>query len=288
MRLLLTTLFAGLAVFMALLMTRIWGLGQNESPFQHEYFASTSPFIVAKQDQLKAMEEAVRLRSDIILWVDARMSADGQVYLLDRTEDQKFLNSQMKKQRMQPDQKILKGGKLSDYSLAELQDFYKNLPLLKDAYGQFPKQRFIVNVIDNVFDVNDAVIKALKDENPNSRTFIQSDTLVVMTSIKDSKPEWVYGTSQADLMRFLSFNSMWILPSTQYKGDVFISPFQIVGRPAFNDEVIGEMRRRNKRIFLGPISQRAQFDEAKRLNADGYISENPSQLLQWLDQSQTH
>jgi hypothetical protein len=87
-------------------------------------------------------------------------------------------------------------------------------------------------------------------------------------------------------MRMMSFDSMWILPSTQFKGDVFISPFTLLKRPAFNDDIVAEMKRRHKKIFLGPISTKEQLDDAKRLGADAYITEDLPQLQEWLDQGQ--
>ncbi|MNL70746.1 hypothetical protein D3C87_1957960 [compost metagenome] len=55
-------------------------------------------------------------------------------------------------------------------------------------------------------------------------------------------------------------------------------------RPAFNDDIIEEMRRRNKRVFLGPIMNEEQFKMAERYKADGLITENLDELMQWLSQ----
>ncbi|MBO9668465.1 MAG: hypothetical protein J7501_16830, partial [Bdellovibrio sp.] len=112
---------------------------------------------------------------------------------------------------------------------------------------------------------------------------IQSEANVVIQAVKDLKPEWIYGTGTPDLMRLMSFDSLWVLPATQFKGDVFVAPFKILNRPAFNDDVIAEMRRRKKRVFLGPIKTEEEFNRARAYNADGYITEDLTQLTNWLE-----
>lgn len=176
------------------------------------------------------------------------------------------------------------GGRLSEYPWEQINEFYKNTPALKEFYEQFPQNRFVLNIIDNVGEAHTTLVDTIKDLKPNDRTLIQSDVLVIMTSIKEIKPEWVYGTSTPDLMRLMTFDSMFVLPSTQFKGDVFIAPFTIMKRPAFNDDIITEMRRRNKRIFLGPIENEQQFAEASRIKVEGYITNNLPELLRLLGQ----
>ena len=67
-------------------------------------------------------------------------------------------------------------------------------------------------------------------------------------------------------------------------GDVFVAPFKVFKKPALNDNIIEEVRRRKKRIFLGPIENAAQLAEAQRYNADGLITADLPNLLQLLDQ----
>lgn len=284
MRLLFTTIAAGVVLFMVVLMARIWGLGQSFPVFDHPFLAGNPPLMIVKAQEIPQIEAILGVKKDAIIWLDTRVSMDRTIFVLNPGRDQDFLKAQIEKQKQNPSQKILKGNKISDYDWKEISAFYPKTPTVAEVYAKFPEQRFMLNVFDNVMNVDVSLITALKDSHPDQRTFIQSDTLVVMTSIKDTKPEWVYGTSQADLMRFLTFNDMWILPTTQYKGDVFVAPFKILNRPAFNADVIAEMRRRHKKIFLGPIKTREELQQAKEVKAEGYITDNITELTTWLDQ----
>ncbi len=284
MRIILATVITLFMTGILILTTRIWGLGQTFPDYQSPFFAGETPIVIVKADTLAKIDETLKLKPDAVIWVDVRISKGNVPYILSPSRDVEFLNAKAEEQKANPTAKIIQGRKLSDYSWEQINEFYKTTPALKEVYEKFPTTRFIVNVVDNVTDVDTTVVNTIQDFKPDNRTLIQSDALVVMTAIKDLKPVFVYGTSTPDIMRLLSFDSLYVLPATQYKGDVFIAPFSISKRPAFNDDVIAEMRRRHKRIYLGPIENQGQFDVAAKYQADGYITENLPQLLEWLKQ----
>jgi hypothetical protein len=265
-------------------MARIWGLGQTYPRYEHPFFAESHPLLIVKTDTLKKAQEAVSLRPDIILWLDVRFSRERTPFILPASRDKEFLNNKQKEQEKSPSVPIMTGSRLSEYPWEQINEFFHSAPALKEFYELFPKTRFVLNIVDNINEAHTTVVESLKDHKPNNRTLIQSDTLIIMTAIKELKPEWVYGTSIPDIMRLMTFDSMLILPSIQFRGDIFVAPFTVMKRPAFNDNIIAEMRRRNKRLFLGPISTKEELVEAGRLKSDGYITENLPELLRLLGQ----
>lgn len=284
MRIFFITVASFIVLGVLILMARIWGLGQNYPLYEHAFFSGPTPLIIVKADTLDATKEALKLRPDAVIWLDVRFSREKVPFILPKNRDKEFLDMKRQEQEKNPTTPIMIGAKLSEYPWEQINEFYKTTPALKEYYEQFPQTRFVLNIVDNVADAHTTLVNAITDFKPNERTFIQSEALIIMTSIKDLKPEWVYGTSTPDLMRLMTFDSLYILPTTQFKGDVFVSPFTILKRPAFNADIIEEMRRRNKRIFLGPIQSEAQFAEASRYKADGYITENLPELLRLLGQ----
>nr|BFD61477.1 hypothetical protein BdHM001_01580 [Bdellovibrio sp. HM001] len=284
MRILFITVCSFLVLGVLLLMARIWGDAQNYPVYEHAFFSGPAPIVIVKADTLDKVQEAIKLKPDVAIWADVRLSRDKVPFILPPSRDAEFLKMKEAEQKANPTTPIMIGSKLSEYPWEQINEFYKTTPALKEYYEQFPQTRFVLNIVDNVHDVHSAVVEAIDGLSAKSRTMIQSDALVVMTSVKELKPEWVYGTSTPDIMRMLTFDSLYILSSTQFKGDVFVAPFTLMKRPAFNDDIITEMRRRNKRIFLGPIETTEQFAEASRHKADGLITENLPELLQLLNQ----
>lgn len=284
MRIFFITVSSLVVLGILILMARIWGLGQNYPLYEHAFFNNPTPLVIVKVETLENAHNTLKLRPDAVLWLDVRFSREKVPFILPARRDQEFLTALQKEQELSPTTPIMIGSKLSEYPWEQINEFYKDTPALREFYTQFPETRFVLNVVDNVADAHTSVVEAIKEFKPNSRTLIQSDALIILTSIKDLKPEWVYGTSTPDIMRLLTFDSLYVLTTTQFMGDVFIAPFTLMKRPAFNDNIIAEMRRRNKRIFLGPIRTKEELAEASRQKAEGYITENLPELLLLLGQ----
>ena len=282
MRIILATIATLVVVGFIILTARIWGLGQSYPEYQSAYFQGPSPMLIVKVDTLQKAQTAIQENPNVIFWLDVRLSKKGTAFILPPERDVLFLQEKERLQKANPTTHIMEGGKLSDYSWEQINEFYKDTPALKEFYQQLPKSRFILNIVDNVTDAHTNIVDAIKDEHPDDRTLIQSEALVLIQAIKDLKPGWVYGTSYPDIMRLLSFDSLYILPAIQFKGDVFVAPFTIMKRPAVNDDVIVEMRRRHKKVILGPIMNREQFEKALAYKADGFITEDLHQLTEMM------
>lgn len=284
MRIIAVSIMSLLTVACMLTMTRIWGLGQNFNTFEHVFLTGEQPFIIVKVSTLAEAEAVLKQKPDAILWIDVRFSRDQIAFILPKAKDNEFLTHKAEMQKANPSVPIFTGARVPEYSWEDINEFYKSTPALKEFYLQFPKTRLILNIVDNVSEVHHLVVKALENLDADKRTFIQSDALLILRTIKDLKPEWVYGTSQPDLMRLLTFDSIYITPSIQFMGDVFVAPFTLMNRPAFNDSIIEEMRRRHKRIILGPIHTIEELQQARRLKAEGYITDNLEELTKLLNQ----
>jgi hypothetical protein len=278
MRVLLISIATFIVIGILILMTRIWGMGQTFPEFPHEFFAGNAPLTVVKADSLDAVKAILAKKSDAVIWIDVRVSNDKVAFVLSPSRDQEFMVARLKMQEANPQTHIYTGGRLSEYSWEQINEFYQTTPALKEYYQQFPQTRFVLNLVDNAMDVHVTVTDAISDLNPDKRTIIQSEANVVIDSVKTLKPAWLYGTSVPDLVRMLTFDSLYVLPAIQFKGDVFIAPFKISKRNAFNADIIAEMRRRHKRILLGPLKSAEEYVKAQSYSPDGYIFESLEQL----------
>lgn len=278
MRVLLISIATFIVIGVLILMTRIWGLGQTFQEFPHEFFAGGTPLTVVKADSLDSVRAILAKKSDAAIWIDVRVSNDKVAFVLAPSRDEEFMVNRLKMQEANPQTRIYTGGRLSEYSWEQINEFYKTTPALKEYYLQFPQTRFVLNLVDNAMDVHVTVTDAIEGLNPDKRTIIQSEANVVIDSVKSLKPAWLYGTSVPDLVRMLTFDSLYLLPAIQYKGDVFIAPFKISKRNAFNADIITEMRRRHKKVLLGPLKSAEEYAKAQTYSPDGYIFESLEQF----------
>lgn len=141
-----------------------------------------------------------------------------------------------------------------------------------------PRHRFILNVTKNVERIDEKVASILSDTD-NGRVLIESPFDVVMSSIKLLKPLLVYGSSQADQMRFRVFESLGILTATPFKGDAYVGPITLQKVPVFNEQTQHELKRRFKKTILGPLNTAAEVAQALRLDVDGIYMSDPQLIL---------
>lgn len=274
MRLLLISI-GSIGICLSILMgTRIWGLGQAHTPFQHAFTEAKTPWIAIQANNAEEIREIVARYPESIIVLPVRVSKDFKLYLGDNRRDPEFLNAKHQQQVANPQQQILKGGRISDYPLADIEEFFGAVPLLESTLKEFPQQRFILQIIDNAEGVHVVLRDSLRPLLINNQLLINSTADVIMTATKEQVPEWLYGSGHGDLMRLLSFESIGLEPAAPFKGDVLVAPLTILERPAINLNVVKEVRRRHKKVIIGPLSSEKDWDLAKSLEPDGYIFPN--------------
>lgn len=271
MRVLFISIVSIVVLFVVLLISRLWGMGQQYPDFQHPFFEGTpSPLIIVKVKSEKDLQEAYQQKPDAAFWLDVETTKDQKIIVFSRDLKAKEMSIE-----------AYHGPKSLAYPFQQLQNMHPEIRELRELLTKFPAQKFVLNILDNVTGIHTGLIDELKGLAPEKRILVQSNYNVILTSVKELEPFWLYGCSQADLMRFLTFESMWVLPATPFKGDVYIAPFILVGRAAFHESTLEEVRRRHKKIILGPALDKKEFDDATRLKADAILVENLSDYLEW-------
>lgn len=276
MRLLFISLGTVFVFGMLLLMTRFWGLSQGYQAFAHPFLEPAKPWAAVRVFDLKTAETMVQKKKDVIFWLDLVKTQDHQFLVVnpDRRID---LTPELMKEAYH-------GNKTYFYDLQVLRKVYDQELSLNEFLEKFPTTRMILNIRDNAMAVHTTLADLINKENASPRVLIQSDIELVLKTIKELQPLWLYGTSRSDIMRLLNFESIGLLPTCSFVGDVFIAPFKIHRRAAFNVGVLEEARRRKKTIFLGPLENEAEVLDAHSLNPDGFIYANSELFRKDLDQ----
>lgn len=274
MRLLLISIGSLVLALFILLTARMWGQSQTYPEYAHPFFNQT-PFNVLQVTTISEAQSTLTQFPQVIFQLPVRMSHDQVLFILDKVTEQKLLLHLQNQQKQNPGKLILKSQKIYDYSWSEIKQYLAEISLtteeLKTFYKQLPNQKFILDVIDNTYDIDKELVQQLKEHRPDERTLIQSEVGTILSAIKMLKPEWLFGSSKADLVRLKTMQSMWILPAVQFKGDVLIAPVKLQNRELLNQEIISELRRRNKKIIIGPIQNDQELLMAKKYQPDAYL-----------------
>jgi hypothetical protein len=235
-----------LFLFLILMTIRMSGLNETYVPFDTPYFQGKIPYGIVGWEQNFLLEK----NPELILWADVYRNKQDQLLVkpwADRNQQKNNLDLPPSPTR----------------------------PLLKDLLLKFPKTRFVINCNENVDNIQVNLSQVIEEAKAEDHVMIASDYDTILISLKLLKPRLVYGSSTSDITRIRSFQSLWILPSAPLKGDVYFVPLKYRGVDTIDADIAKEMHRRQKKVFIGPLSTKAEVEQALRLGADGLFVTDP-------------
>lgn len=259
-----------LLLFFVLFLTRTWGLSQVDAPYEHPFFQNLN----SNQPQVY-YDYWSSPKVHTFLYLDVHTTEDGQFILIQNSEFSHFIKIKKDEQKSSATQFVFKGNKVNNYSLKELEEKRLKFELLENVIiQQFSNKasRTLINLKDNATNIDLHFVKIIeKFPNYENQFLLSSPVGIVLTSIKNLKPRWALGSSQDDWMRLLTFDSLFILPAAPFKRDALVAPIQYMKRSIINESLVVEMRRRNKKIFIGPLENRIDLERAQSFHPDGLI-----------------
>lgn len=131
------------------------------------------------------------------------------------------------------------------------------------ALEKFTHTKFIFDVLDNVENIHELVAARILNAKASRRVIIASEYDLINSATKELAPDALYGSSSADRMRFNAFDSMFLVVATPFKGDVYTSPLKHRKLSIFGESLAAELKRRNKPLFLGPVSA-SEWDSVQK------------------------
>lgn len=242
MRVLLIMCSVVLALGVCLLTVRQWGQSQPVIEYPLEFFRSDNPPLRAgllwdgqlprpPHGHLVGDGASDDIPSDETLWMAT----------IRQNLDQEIVASPFEKHKAFQEDKNDKGSAV---------------PLEKLILA-FPGRRWLLSVDSNVENIDLKISQILTSpampRDLARRIIIHSEFDVVAQSLKQQLPQYAFASSLAEQMRLLTFESLWILPATPMHGDLWFGPLRRGSVQMITPAIVAELRRRKKRIFLGPL-----------------------------------
>ncbi len=223
-----------------------WGLGRPMSSFNNEFLDKPSPWVFVPWDV--TLDQSPNGNPTVIEWLDVVRDNEGLVKLVpSRLRD------------------------LGDLELSKSTDLKKTL---RDYFLESKARCVVVNIISNVTDIDTQVSTEIP-RDWNGRVLVQSEYEPILTQLHVQRPLFAFGTSAADRLRWLTYQSLRLLPAVNFTRDVYITPLKLSGQNAVTPAIVDEVHRRKKKIVIGPLRDQKQIDEAKSFSPDGYFILTP-------------
>lgn len=250
MRLLALTVGSLLMIGVLILTVRFWGLGKTQMQFESAYFSrpleSDQYEVIIPWEQNFFLEQ----NPNWILWVDVYRG----------NEDVLLAKAWIERDKPNRDLEQMPS---------------PTRPALSDLLRQHSKARFILNITDNKERIHLQLQALVESLNAEERILITSDFSVVTDATKTLLPRVLFGSAPQDVVRLKTLESLWVLPAATLDADVLISPLQRSKIDLISLEITKEMKRRNKRTFLGPLFTKEDVLKAKALRAEGLFVSDP-------------
>jgi glycerophosphoryl diester phosphodiesterase len=232
-----------------------------------------------------AFDFAASLDPNLILWADVRPTRDGVLVLMREQELASTTNG--------------KGWVgYTDYKDLENLDAAYNwkdssgafayrgqgakIPTLKELLARYPERRFILNFRDYKPGLDTKIADAIDEAKAGNRVLIQSEQNGLLKDLREKKPEWLFGTSYAQITQLMLLLPLGLEAYAPIKGDVFVSEIARSGRTLVSDDVIQEMHRRHIKVIVGPVNNTDEALKLRDQGVDGLITDAPTQLLKML------
>lgn len=282
MRLFIISICTLICVFLVLIITRLWGLSLPTYKFEHRFYefqSTTRPLLIRVFHSINEIKSELATTPELIIWLSTYVTNDHH-FIVDSQGNLNdlilALNTQVKGVNSQKNSTsspslVYKGRYLHNYSLNEIKSLKQDILTLEEILTVFSKNKFIISIKNNAPNIHKDFISLVQKLNLENQILIQSDYDIVLKSIKEEKPLYTFATSISEVMRLKTFSTIYLEPAVSMKGDTFIATLEYKNRPLVTPEIIAEMKRRQKYVFLGPLTSQEEIDTAKKFNPDGLI-----------------
>lgn len=247
MRLLLATVVVFLTCALVWVVFFIRGASSSYQKFEHAFWQNSDELLwVIPWEQAFFKEQ----HPQVILFVDVAMNSQEQLLAIpwiDRNKPAKNLPQEMSQTR----------------------------PELSQLLEQHQSLRFAISVNDNRLNVQTRLIEAIEKAKASSRVVIISNYSSIIRSTKEQQPQWLYSLTTNELVKLQFFDQLHLTQSAQIQGDVLFSGLKIRDKSPLTKKMTDELRRRFKKIIIGPLNNADELKEANSLQPDGYFVSDP-------------
>lgn len=248
MRIIVVTICSLAVFFLGLLTVKIWGKGQVYPEYSHAMLKEQGAPIEFYKPSYDHLNEA--LASDRNLFLDVTVTFDQKLVIPKR----KFVATER------------------PIKLFKFEEIQKDVLLVTDLKERLLKRKTIFNFVDNARAIHETFIFDLKamSMDKGDNFIVTSQYEAPIKALKELAPAFVYGSTQPEILKIVAMQSMYVLEAVSIRADVIIHPLKIRNQLFYNDEILQELKRRHKKIIIGPISNE-ELPQARQLNPYGII-----------------
>lgn len=266
------------------------GLAQPIHPLQHPFFeAHKAPTLVAlsggsgerPENTFEAFDHALSVSKDIVLWADVQVTKDGTMILF-REKDVSRTTGAVGWINYMTDAEVAKldpGFALADKNGERpWQGKGLRVPTLQEFLARYPDARVVLNFMEYAPGLDERIVSLAERFRARERILFHSEIDGLTKDLRDKQAMWLFGTSRAQITRFLMLNSIGLAAAASLRGDVFITPSRAGKAPLLEESARLELQRRKTPVLAGPVRDAGEAKELLAQGVAGILTAHPSEL----------
>jgi len=246
MKLLGISLFCVFATLIIWLTMSKFGDAQAYQAYDHPLMSLPAPSFAISTSSISVAEKFLAQNKAHGLRLAVHISSDGQLFTAP-PQSFEFLKSLAEKNPA-----MFKGLKSHLYTFEFLKSQNSDL-LVVNSWKNLKPAFWIFDVQDNAVDADRFIIEWVEANQWSDNLIIRSDVDLIVSSLKRSKPLWIYGSSLSDSTQFLTMASARLEGLPRFLRDYYFTTLTYQNRDMINPRVFDEMRKRKKKIAIGPV-----------------------------------
>ena len=226
---------------------------------------------------LEGFAAALEKNPNAILWADVRPAADGTLMLFRETDFALTTDGHGWVDYTEPrDIAKLNAGYFFKDTTGQLKfrDHPLRIPTLVEFLRRFPKQKLVLNFLNNRPGLDEKITSLIDQEKASARILIQSPEEGLLRDLRQEKPDWLFGASRARNTQLKMLASVGLASLASFGGDLYVSEYQIGQNIMFNDEIRSELQRRKLPFIIGPIQDKSLAQSLIQSGARGIITKD--------------
>lgn len=242
------SLFVSTVVFFTV---KFWGLSLPYADYKHPFY-DTTEVLIFKKPSYANVDQAILNTTDN-LYLDIANTKDQKMVIVPTSNDQSMDHTKDIRNKL--------------YA-----DVEKDVLLLEKYKDHLHNRRIIFNLNENAIAGH-----LIFTDHVKSLGLEKGENIIVTTpyetlskTIKELIPTFLFGTTQPEILKLKAMESLNLIEAATMRADVLIYPLKYYKQPFYTEKLQAELKRRFKRIIVGPIPA-SDVEEAKKLNPLGII-----------------
>lgn len=211
---------------------KFWGQGQTYVEYKHPIFDVKKTPLIFVKPSYENLHKALKDEANLFLNVTATADQKLVVPLVDWQQDQKPIH----------------------YSAYE--EIKDKVVLLADYKNIITTKKIIFNIYVNSQAIHEIFVHNIKELGleKGENFIVTSPFEAPIKALKEIAPAFVYGSTQPEILKIVSMQSMYLLEALNLRADVVVQPLTLKKHFFFNEELLAELKKRYKKIIVGPLA----------------------------------